>query len=84
MIAVTAVVSRRPARMIGRRGRCAGPPIVHRAGRGTDALVITRKTASVHVSNIMGKLGAANRGEAAALAHRLGIGDDVLLPGERG
>jgi DNA-binding NarL/FixJ family response regulator len=38
-----------------------------------DALFITRKTASVHVSNIMGKLGASNRGEAAAIAHRLGI-----------
>jgi DNA-binding NarL/FixJ family response regulator len=29
------------------------------------------KTASVHVSNIMSKLGAANRSEAAAIAHRL-------------
>jgi DNA-binding CsgD family transcriptional regulator/tetratricopeptide (TPR) repeat protein len=38
-----------------------------------EALFITRKTASVHVSNIMAKLGAANRGEAAALAHRLGL-----------
>lgn len=38
-----------------------------------DALFITRKTASVHVSNVMGKLGAANRGEAAALAHSLGM-----------
>jgi len=28
------------------------------------------QTASVHVSNIMAKLGAANRAEAAALAHR--------------
>jgi DNA-binding NarL/FixJ family response regulator len=34
-------------------------------------LFITEKTASVHVSNIMGKLGAANRSEAAAIAHRL-------------
>ena len=38
-----------------------------------DALFITRKTASVHVSNIMGKLGASNRAEAAAIAHRLGM-----------
>ncbi len=45
-----------------------------------DALFITRKTASVHVSNIMGKLGAANRGEAAALAHRLGLIADPPLP----
>jgi DNA-binding CsgD family transcriptional regulator len=35
------------------------------------ALFISEKTASVHVSNIMGKLGAANRSEAAAIAHRL-------------
>jgi DNA-binding CsgD family transcriptional regulator/tetratricopeptide (TPR) repeat protein len=35
------------------------------------ALFITEKTASVHVSNIMAKLGAANRSEAAAIAHRL-------------
>jgi DNA-binding CsgD family transcriptional regulator len=34
-------------------------------------LFITEKTASVHVSNIMSKLGAANRSEAAAIAHRL-------------
>ena len=35
------------------------------------ALFISEKTASVHVSNIMSKLGAANRAEAAAIAHRL-------------
>jgi DNA-binding CsgD family transcriptional regulator len=33
-------------------------------------LFITRKTASVHVSNILAKLGVASRGEAAALLHR--------------
>jgi DNA-binding CsgD family transcriptional regulator len=32
---------------------------------------ISPKTASVHVSNILAKLGVASRGEAAALAHRL-------------
>jgi DNA-binding NarL/FixJ family response regulator len=36
---------------------------------GTE-LFITPKTASVHVSNILGKLGAASRTEAAAIAHR--------------
>lgn len=41
-----------------------------------DALFITRKTASVHVSNILGKLGVANRVEAAAVAHRLGLGEE--------
>ena len=34
-------------------------------------LFISVKTASVHVSNIMRKLGAGSRGEAAAVAHRL-------------
>jgi DNA-binding CsgD family transcriptional regulator len=34
-------------------------------------LFISPKTASVHVSNILGKLGAASRGEAAAKAHTL-------------
>jgi DNA-binding NarL/FixJ family response regulator len=45
-----------------------------------DALFITRKTASVHVSNVMGKLGASNRGEAAALGQRLGLVIDAPLP----
>jgi DNA-binding CsgD family transcriptional regulator/tetratricopeptide (TPR) repeat protein len=36
-------------------------------------LFISPKTASVHVSNIISKLGVINRGEAAALAHRLGV-----------
>jgi DNA-binding CsgD family transcriptional regulator len=34
-------------------------------------LVISVKTASVHVSHILRKLGAANRRQAAAIAHRL-------------
>lgn len=36
-----------------------------------EALVISEKTASVHVSNVLGKLGVENRGAAAALARRL-------------
>ncbi|MFF4661286.1 AAA family ATPase [Streptomyces sp. NPDC001381] len=36
-------------------------------------LFISPKTASVHVSNILAKLGVSGRGEAAALAHRLGL-----------
>jgi DNA-binding NarL/FixJ family response regulator/tetratricopeptide (TPR) repeat protein len=36
-------------------------------------LFITPKTASVHVSNILGKLGAASRTEAAAIAYREGL-----------
>jgi DNA-binding CsgD family transcriptional regulator len=38
-----------------------------------ERLFISRKTASVHVSNILGKLGVASRVEAAALAHRRGL-----------
>ncbi|HUB21943.1 MAG TPA: AAA family ATPase [Streptosporangiaceae bacterium] len=38
-------------------------------------LFISPKTASVHVSNILGKLGAASRGEAAAKAHALRLVD---------
>jgi DNA-binding CsgD family transcriptional regulator len=37
------------------------------------ALFISSKTVSVHVSNILAKLGVAGRVEAAALAHRLGV-----------
>jgi DNA-binding CsgD family transcriptional regulator len=36
-------------------------------------LFISEKTASVHVSNIIRKLGATNRGEAASLAYRSGL-----------
>ncbi|MBW3619674.1 MAG: AAA family ATPase [Actinobacteria bacterium] len=38
-----------------------------------ERLFIAEKTASVHVSNILAKLGVPNRGEAAAVAHRLGL-----------
>jgi DNA-binding CsgD family transcriptional regulator len=38
-----------------------------------QALFITPKTASIHVSRILAKLGVAGRGEAAAVAHRLGL-----------
>ena len=36
-------------------------------------LFITEKTAGHHVSHILTKLGLARRGEAAAMAHRLGL-----------
>jgi len=38
-----------------------------------QALFISPKTASVHVSNILAKLGVAGRVEAAAVAHRFGL-----------
>ncbi|MFF4831619.1 AAA family ATPase [Streptomyces sp. NPDC001315] len=38
-----------------------------------EELFISPKTASVHVSNILGKLGVSGRGEAAAVAHRTGL-----------
>ncbi len=36
-----------------------------------ERLFVTEKTASVHVSNLLAKLGVTNRGEAAALARQL-------------
>jgi DNA-binding NarL/FixJ family response regulator len=43
-----------------------------------NELFISPKTASVHVSNILGKLGAASRSEAASKAHALRLVDPVL------
>ena len=45
-----------------------------------DALFISRKTVSVHASHIFDKLGAGNRSEAAAIAHRLGLDADAPPP----
>jgi DNA-binding NarL/FixJ family response regulator len=42
-------------------------------GQIAAALFISPKTASVHVSNILAKLGVGGRVEAAAVAHRLGL-----------
>jgi DNA-binding CsgD family transcriptional regulator/tetratricopeptide (TPR) repeat protein len=44
-----------------------------------EALFISEKTASVHVSNILRKLAAANRGEAAATAIKDGLVDMTEL-----
>ncbi|MEV6326788.1 AAA family ATPase [Streptomyces sp. NPDC051909] len=46
-----------------------------------EELFISPKTASVHVSNILAKLGVAGRGEAAALAHRLRLLDGLPAEG---
>ncbi len=43
-------------------------------------LFISAKTASVHVSNILAKVGVSSRGEAAAAAHRLRLFDAVPAP----
>ncbi len=42
-----------------------------------EELFITPKTASVHVSRILMKLGVANRAEAAAAAHRMGFARQI-------
>ena len=38
-----------------------------------EALFVSEKTASVHVSNILRKLGVSSRVDAAAVAQRLGV-----------
>jgi DNA-binding NarL/FixJ family response regulator len=49
-----------------------------------DELFISPRTASVHVANIFGKLGANSRVEAAAIAHRLGLAHDPPPPPDTG
>ncbi|MGC5319099.1 helix-turn-helix transcriptional regulator [Micromonospora arida] len=52
----------------------------HSNSRIAERLFISPKTASVHVSRIIAKLGVTNRVEAAALAHRLGLLTDAAAP----
>ncbi|GGW46437.1 helix-turn-helix transcriptional regulator [Streptomyces xantholiticus] len=49
----------------------------HTNRRIAEELYISPKTVSVHVSNILAKLGVSGRGEAAALAHRLRLFPDL-------
>jgi DNA-binding CsgD family transcriptional regulator len=66
-----------PAAQLGLTPREAEVLALVAAGRSNrqiaQALFISPKTASVHVSNILAKLGVAGRVEAAAIAHRLGL-----------
>ncbi|MFF4804597.1 AAA family ATPase [Streptomyces sp. NPDC001351] len=78
-----------PAEALGLTGRERDVLRLVAAGRTNrqiaEELFISPKTASVHVSNILGKLGVSGRGEAAAVAHRRGLfppGDgDRLIAG---
>jgi len=52
-------------------------------GEIAERLFITRKTAGVHVTHILDKLGVSNRVEAAMAAARLGLADDTATDGRR-
>ncbi|WP_405430431.1 AAA family ATPase [Micromonospora sp. NBC_00617] len=52
----------------------------HSNSRIAERLFISPKTASVHVSRIIAKLDVTNRGEAAALARRLGLLAEPAAP----
>jgi DNA-binding CsgD family transcriptional regulator len=69
--------TRTPAQQLGLTPREAEVLALVAAGRSNrqiaQALFISPKTASVHVSNILAKLGVAGRVEAATIAHRLGL-----------
>ncbi|MEU4242442.1 AAA family ATPase [Actinoplanes sp. NPDC026619] len=63
-----------PFRLTPREREVLGHVCAGRSNRQIARLLgISDKTASVHVSNIIAKLGVASRGEAAAVAYRLGI-----------
>jgi DNA-binding CsgD family transcriptional regulator/tetratricopeptide (TPR) repeat protein len=75
--AATAAGTPAPAEPLGLTPREAEVLALVAAGRSNrqiaETLFISPKTASVHVSNILAKLGVAGRVEAAAVAHRLGL-----------
>ena len=62
------------AGLTSRERRCCALLVAGRSNREIAAeLFIAPKTASVHVSNILAKLGAASRTEAAAIAAAAGL-----------
>jgi DNA-binding CsgD family transcriptional regulator len=73
----SAAAARTPAEEFGLTRREAEVLALVAAGRSNrqiaQALFISPKTASVHVSNILAKLGVHTRVEAAAVAHRHGL-----------
>jgi DNA-binding CsgD family transcriptional regulator len=75
--AAAAAAAPTPAAQLGLTPREAEVLALVAAGRSNrqiaQALFISPKTVGVHVSNILAKLGVAGRGEAAAIAHRLGL-----------
>ncbi|WP_196218117.1 helix-turn-helix transcriptional regulator [Streptomyces blattellae] len=77
-----------PAEALGLTGRERDVLRLVSAGRTNrqiaEELFISPKTASVHVSNILSKLGVSGRGEAAAVAHRLGLFAPDSVPGAPG
>jgi Bacterial regulatory proteins, luxR family len=67
--AAAAVAPTKPSRAIARRR--AATPTRSRCSRGI--LAISERTVNFHVTNIKRKLGATNRGQALAIAARLGL-----------
>ena len=66
-------LGREPA-TVGTNGDVTSDPVAGRSNSQiAEELFIGPKTASVHVSNLLGKLGVATRVEAAAAAYRLGF-----------
>jgi DNA-binding CsgD family transcriptional regulator len=75
--AAPAIEPAAPADQLGLTPREAEVLALVASGRSNrqiaQALFISPKTASVHVSNILAKLGVSGRVEAAAIAHRVGL-----------
>jgi DNA-binding CsgD family transcriptional regulator len=76
-----------PLTELGLTGREADVMQLVAAGMSNGAigarLFISRKTASVHVSNILRKLGVSNRIEAAGILHRISLDRDGAASADR-